>query len=427
MRSVVIGAGKMGLPLACQFASRGAHVVACDAKSEVVDSINRGISPIDEPGIPELLAEMVQARRLTATTDIPAAAAEADVVVVIVPVLLTSDFRADTSIIESVSHQIAKGLKRGTLVSYETTLPVGGTRRLAKVLEESGLKAGEDFDVVFSPERVKSAMVLDCLSKNLKVVGGISKRSAERGVSFYSEYLGAPVENVETVEAAEMVKLAGMVYRDVNIALSNELARYAEKVGVDYGLVLRAANDDPEAALLLPGIGVGGHCTPVYPYFIIRDSEERGVESGLAKLARHINDKQPAHTLERLENVWGPLKGRRAMILGLGFRPQIKEHICSPAFQLREELVRRGAQVSLHDPLYSAEEICGHGFLPATLSDPVVPEVLILNTAHELYQNLDFAYFAARGLKVVVDGRNLWSGNQVRQAGLLYLGIGRPQ
>jgi len=426
MRVAVVGAGKMGLPLACQFARRGAHVVACDVRSEVVEAINRAVSPIEEPGIQELLSEMVREGRLSASTNTSAAVAESDVVVVIVPVLLTSDHRADTSVIEAASRQIASRLKPGTLVSYETTLPVGGTRRLAQILEESGLTAGEDFDVVFSPERVKSRFVLQRLTENTKVIGGITPQAAARGATFYAEYLGAPVENVNSLEAAELVKLAGMVYRDVNIALSNELANYAERVGVDFGVVMRAANSDGEAALLLPGIGVGGHCTPVYPHFLIRDGEERGIETNLTRLARTINDERPRSTLDRLERVWGALKGHQVLILGLGFRPQVKEHICSPAFQLREELFRRGAQVYLHDPLYSDQEIRVHGFVPGSFSDSPVAPVFILNTAHEIYQTMDFAALAARGLKAVVDGRNLWTADQVWQAGLLYLGVGRP-
>jgi perosamine synthetase len=427
MRVAVVGAGKMGLPLACQFARRGAHVVACDVRADVVEAINRAVSPIEEPGIQELLSEMVREGRLSASMNTSAAVSESDVVVVIVPVLLTSDQRADTSVIEAASRQIASHLKPGTLVSYETTLPVGGTRRLARILEESGLKAGEDFDVVFSPERVKSRFVLQRLTENAKVVGGITPQAAARGASFYAEYLGAPVEKVNSLETAELVKLAGMAYRDVNIALSNELAHYAEQVGVDFGVVMRAANSDGEAALLLPGIGVGGHCTPVYPNFLIRDGEERGIETNLTKLARTINDEQPRLTLDRLERVWGALKGHRVLILGLGFRPQVKEHICSPAFQLREELFRRGAQVYLHDPLYSDQEIRAHGFVPGSFSDSAVAAVFILNTAHETYQIMDFAVLAARGLKAVVDGRNLWTPDQVRQAGVLYLGVGRPQ
>jgi nucleotide sugar dehydrogenase len=312
------------------------------------------------------------------------------------------------------------------MVVYETTLPVGTTRRFAAILESSGLKAGKDFDLAFSPERVKSQLVLKHLTENPKVVGGFTPQAAERAEAFYKEFLGAPVMNVGTLEAAEFVKLAGMVYRDVNIALANELARYAEMAGIDYHQILKATNTDGEAVLLQPGIGVGGHCTPVYPFFLIRDSERRGQPAELSALGRRVNDDQVAYVLDRLERLWGSLRGRQALILGLGFRPQVKEHIYSPAFLLGPELEKRGAQVSLHDPLYTDEEIRGHGFAPASLEAKILPEVVVLNTAHDAYKNLDFAGLAARGAKALVDGRALWDGNAVRAAGLFYLGVGRP-
>jgi nucleotide sugar dehydrogenase len=426
MTVTVIGAGKMGLPLIAQFASKGAGVWACDANPAVVNAINQGVCPIDEPGISELLAEAVASGKIRATGDTTAAVRESEVIVVIVPVLLTAGQDADLSIIEAVSRQIAAGLRPGTMVSYETTLPVGSTRRLAAILEGSGLKAGSDFDLVFSPERVKSQLVIQRLTENPKVVGGITPGAAERAARFYSEYLGAPVINVGTLEAAELVKLAGMLYRDVNIALANELARYAEASGINLYPVIEAANTDGEAFLLRPGIGVGGHCTPVYPYFLIRDSQRRGLSMDLASKSRAINDQQPVLALDRVEQLWRPLRGSRAMILGLGFRPQVKEQIFSPAFLLRDELLRRGAAVFLNDPLYTDDEIRFHSFSPVKLDAPVLPEVLILNTAHMAYQDLDFGALSLRGVQVVVDGRAFWQPETVSQAGVLYLGVGRP-
>lgn len=426
MNVVVVGAGKMGLPLAAQIAHNGARVVACDIRPEVVEAINRGQCPIDEPGVAALVEATVRGQHLSACTDVTAAAAQSDVVIVIVPVLLTPDRDADLSAIETVSWQITRGLHPGMMISYETTLPVGSCRRLVSILESSGLKAGTDFDVVFSPERVKSQLVLQNLTKNPKIVGGLTPQSAARGAAFYEKYLGAPVINVGSLEAAELVKLAGMLYRDVNIALANELARYAEAAGIDFLPVISAANTDGEAGLLLPGIGVGGHCTPVYPYFGIRDGQRRGTPLTLAERARQINDEQPRHMLDRLERTWGPLAGKKALILGLGFRPQVKEHIFSPAFQLGAELRRRKAAVQLHDPLYSAAEIDAHGFTPGSLEETPGAQVLILNTSHIAYADLNFSELADRGLQAVVDGRALWSPEVVRGAGLVYVGIARP-
>ena len=178
MNVAVVGAGKMGLPLACVFARNGADVVACDIKQDVVDAINAGRCPIDEPGVPEILAAQAAEGRLRATTDTAGAAAHSDVVVVIVPVMLTPERTADLRAIESVTRQIAKGMRRGALVSYETTLPVGGTRRLLALLEAGGLRGGQDFDLVFSPERVKSQRVIERLTENPKIVGGLTPAGA---------------------------------------------------------------------------------------------------------------------------------------------------------------------------------------------------------------------------------------------------------
>lgn len=425
MRVAVVGAGKMGLPLACQFASRGAEVVACDKNVKVVESINAGVSPIDEPGVAPLLAKLVTGGMLKATTDTATAVAGSDVTVVIVPVLLTPDKRADLSTIEQVSHEIGRGLRAGAMVCYETTLPVGETRRLIPILEGSGLKGGVDFDLVFSPERIKSGTILRTLSTTPKIVGGVTPKAASRGARFYMEYLGAPTINVGSLEAAEFVKLAGMLYRDANIALANELARYAEELDLDIHPLIAAANTDNESSLLRPGIGVGGHCTPVYPYFAIRDAERTGTRLRLAEVARLVNDGQPAYLLDRLATHWRPLSGQRVMVLGLAFRPQVKEHTFSPAFQLQRELATRGADMFLHDPLYGPDEIRAMGFKPADL-ESLVPGAWILNTAHESYAALDFVELARRGLQAVVDGRAFWNPEKVTAAGVIYVGVGRP-
>ncbi len=426
MNVVVIGGGKMGLPLACQFAQNGASVTVCDIRSAAVEAINRGECPIDEPGVPEMLREVHAHGRLRATSDTAAAASSAEVIVVIVPVLLTADRDADLSIIESVTRQIAPVLSRGALVCYETTLPVGTARKLAKMLESGDRVAGRDFDVVFSPERVKSQLVLEHLRRNSKVVGGLTPAAASRAADFYAKYLGAPVINVGTLEAAELVKLAGMVYRDVNIAVANEVARYAESAGVDLHSILKAINTDGEAALLVPGIGVGGHCAPVYPYFMIRDAERRGLRTCLTSLARETNDGQAAWHIDRLQAAWKPVRGQRTLILGLGFRPQVKEHICSSSFLIGEALRERGAEVLLHDPLYTDAEICGHGFTPFDLNARELPPVMVLSTAHRVYANPDFADWRRRGVEVVVDGRALWNPSDIRDAELIYIGAGRP-
>jgi nucleotide sugar dehydrogenase len=424
MKVSVVGAGKMGLPIACRFAQRGAQTFACDVNQKLVDTINSGRSPIDEPGVDAIVRDTAADGRLRATTDTGGAVAQSDVVVIIVPALLTPDHHADLSILESVTRIAAGSLRDEALVIYETTVPVGTTRKLfAPLLAASGRK----FDLAFSPERVKSKHVLERLGITPKVVGGLTSEAGDRAEAFYREYLDAPVIRVPSLEAAELVKLAGMLYRDVTIALSNQIARYAERTGVDYPGIIEATNTDGEAALLDPGIGVGGHCTPIYPYFLIHHAVEQGMHVTLAEEARRINDGQAEHAIARLEKAIGSLRGRQVMILGLGFRPGVKEHLCSPAFLLRDVLAARGAKTTLADPLYTADEIRKHGFEPATLdANGPAPEAVVLNTVHPEFRSPDFAGLRRRGLRAVLDGRNAWSAEAIVSAGLVYVGIGRP-
>ena len=419
MNVSIVGAGKMGLPLACAIADRGAQVTACDVNKATVDSINNGVAPFEEPGLPELLRRVVTTGRLKATQDTSVAVADSDVCVVIVPVKLKSDKTADLSTIESATRDVALGLRAGTLVSYETTLPVGQTRRLGRILESRGLRIGIDFDLAFSPERVKSQSVIRQLHTNPKVVGGATPTAAARAEAFYREMLGVPILNVGSLEAAEFAKLAGMVYRDVNIALANELAGYAYALGLDFTVIRDAANTDGEAHILAPGIGVGGHCTPVYPYFLTHEAAVRNIDTVLAASARRINEAQPRRMLARA----GGLLGRKVVILGLGFRPQVKEAAYSPAFSLRDEIEQLGGSPFLHDPLFTEAEIRHFGFEPARIEDG---DVLVLNTAHDSYRSLNFVELAQAGVKTVVDGRDLWDGQAVRTAGLTYISVGKP-
>ncbi len=418
MNVTVVGGGKMGLPLACVFASRGATVTVCDVDSTKVANINAGVCPFEEPGVDELLADGVKKGVLTATTDTASAIRKSEVVVVIVPVMLSDAREADLTLIDQVAEIASTSLKPGSMISFETTLPVGGTRRLGGIIDKGGLRAGVDYDLVFSPERVKSLYVLANLFKNPKIVGGITPESAARGEEFYSRYLGAPVINVGSLEAAELVKLAGMIYRDVNIALANELALFAERMGLDFEPIRAAANTDGESNLLLPGIGVGGHCTPVYPYFLINEARTRGIPVELAELGRKINASQPRKILDKIGNV----KGKKCIVLGVSFRPQVKESAYSPAFTLVTELEQRGAEVTVHDPLYTEDELRKLGLNPGEIAGN---EIIVLNTAHTAYCHLDFGQLAQAGLRCVVDGRNLWDPEEITKHGVSYVGVGR--
>jgi nucleotide sugar dehydrogenase len=424
MRITVIGGGKMGLPLACMFAQHGAMVTVCDTNHSIVEQINRGIDPHDEPGQAEYVLKNVAAGRLHAAQDTAAEVASSDAVVVLVSAQLTAHRNIDWGNLLEASREIAKGLRPGTLVSYETTVPVGGCRgTLVPVLEQGGIKAGRDFSLIFSPERVKSRLVFARLTDTPKIVGGIDPASAAAGEAFYRRWLGAPVINVGSLEAAEFVKLAGMAYRDTNIALANELSAFAERACLDIWPLLQAANTDNETALLLPGIGVGGHCTPVYPYFLIDGGMHRGVPQRLAALSREINERQPGRQIARLSSALGGLDGRHVHILGLAFRPQVRESAYSPAEALQAALRQAGAVATLEDPLWSESDLKAKGWIPGQIGQDAI-EAVVLNTAHAQFTEPDFTAWRAKGVRAVLDGRNFWSREKAEAAGLIYLGVG---
>ncbi len=424
MKISVVGGGRMGLPLACALAERADRVTVCDINKSLVNALNAGLCPYEEPGLDELIAGHHRSGSLTATTDTARASSDSDAIIIIVPAHLTPERDIDFSVLKAASRAVGGGLRPGALVVYETTVSIGGTRRelMPELEQASGMTAGRDFLVAYSPERVKANLVLERLRVTPKVVGGLDQASLDAAATLYETYLGAPVDRVGSLESAETVKLLGMLYRDVNIALANELAAFCELAGVDFDKVRAAANTDGEANLLLPGIGVGGHCTPVYPYFLTRESRRLGFTQRISEAAREINDLQPARQLNRVQNHWKSLSGERVHILGLGFRPGVKVDIFSPAYDILDHLQSLGATVTLEDPHYSDDEIRSHGFEPGKCTNA---KLIVLNTAHEEFTSPPFNEWKQSGVEAVLDGRNFLSQEDAEAAGLVYFGVGR--
>jgi nucleotide sugar dehydrogenase len=393
----VVGLGKMGLPLACQYASHGHDVLGCDVLAEQVAAVNRGECPVrGEEGLDGLVAGLVAAGRLRATTDTTAAVAGSEVIVMIPPVKLNADGTPDYTTMDLATRAVGAGLQRGALVVYETTLPVGDTRqRFAPMLAEaSGLTAGADFSVAFSPERVFMGRIFADLKNYPKIVGGIDAASTEAATAFYRSVLDAEVVTVANSETAEFVKLAETTYRDVNIALANELARAGERLGVDAIGAFELANTQPYSHLHAPGAGVGGHCIPVYPKLLM----SRAPELRIPALSRLINDEMPHVMVDALDAELGGLAGKTVAVLGLSFRNDVKEDTLSPAWPVLDRLGAAGARVVLHDPWYTAEEITATG-AEAGEGDPVADGTIVL-AKHAAFRDLDFSLGGA-----IIDGR----------------------
>ncbi len=424
MKIAVVGLGHIGLPLAVQYASRGHDVIGVDIDQRIVDAINRGESPhADEQTLIDRVPELHAAGRLRATTwSAPDAVRAAEVIVVIVPVVVDAEREIDFRPIDAATRDVAANLGRGALVVYETTVPVGTTReRFGPMLAKgSGMEVDRDFALAFSPERVLVGRVFLDLRRYPKIVGGTSPESTRRAVEFYRAVLdeGTEVAEVANAETAEMTKLAETTYRDVNIAYANELARYAARRGIDISEVIGAANTQPFSHIHQPGVGVGGHCIPVYPHFLFNGDPDLRIPP----LAREINEGMGAFTVDSIEDRLGSLDGQSVLVLGVAYRGDVREDAFSSAFRLRDELLAAGARVYAHDPYFDAEHLRGTGFEPYDLDRPEPVRVAVLQAAHSAYRSLDPA--SLPGLELFVDGRNALDREPFDRAGVAYVGIG---
>ncbi len=354
MKVSVSGIGKAGLPLASVIAEAGLEVIGVGRNEERIKSLNNAVNPIpEETGLAQLLKKNV-GKRLQFTSDGVQAAKETQVHVIIVPLFITDKKETDLSNIKDATTIIAKGLKKGDLVVLETTVPIGTTNKVIKpILEKlSRLKAGKDFYLAFSPERMMTGFAISRYKEVPKVVGGIDEKSTKKVADFYRKFCTTVVE-VSNMETAEMTKIAEGVYRDVNIALANELLKIAEKNTINYWEVQKASQTFA-CHLHEPG-NVGGHCIPVYPWFLINS-----FDVPLIKNARLLNDDMISYYAQKVEKV--AKKGQKVLVVGISFREGVKETAYTRGFPFIKLLQKKGFHVLVYDPLYSKKEVEAFGY-----------------------------------------------------------------
>ena len=413
MRIAVVALGKIGLPLAVQFAIKGHEVIGVDVNPRTVDLVNEGKEPFPgEAHLAEKLAELVPAVRLRATTDYAEAIPGVDAVVVVVPLFVNDEtWQPDFGWMDEATKSLAAHLTPGTIVSYETTLPVGTLRgRFKPMIEQiSGLEEGRDFTLIFSPERVLTGRVFADLRRYPKLVGGLSEDGTRRGIALYQQLLDFDVRedlpqpngvwDMGSAEAAEMAKLAETTYRDVNIGLANQFAVYADKIGVDVQRVIDACNSQPYSHIHRPGIAVGGHCIPVYPRLYLSTDPDASV----VRTARSFNATMPQYVVDRAKEILGDLTGLRVVVLGASYRGKVKETAFSGVFPTVDALRAAGAQVLVQDPMYTDEELEGFGWQPYHLGENV--DVAIVQADHPEYSKLAPADLP--GVRLLLDGRRV--------------------
>ena len=424
----VLGLGYIGLPTASTFATRGLKVVGVDTNPRVIETLRDGNLHIHEPGLGAVLEAALQGGNLTVSSK----PEEADAFLIAVPTPFHQDAHgeydgrqyklADMRAVTSATEAILPHLRKGNLVVLESTSPPRTTLDLvAPILERSGLKAGSDFLLCYSPERVLPGQILRELIENARVVGGVTPESAAAGHDLYATFVKGEIIETDAT-TAEMVKLMENTTRDVNIAIANEFSRLAERFGVDVWEAISLANRHPRINILNPGPGVGGHCISVDPWFLVEAAPEL---TPLIYHARQVNDGQPRFVTEIVERTLGTLNGRKIAALGLAYKPDVDDLRESPATEVVHLLQEAGAQIKAWEPFKPDADL--HGIdMACTLEEAVVEaEALLLLVSHTEFRELNPEELSSKTkARIAIDTVNGWNAENWQNAGFQFVRLG---
>ncbi len=429
----VVGLGYIGLPTSSMFASKGAQVLGVDINPQIVETLNRGEIHIYEPGLAQVFGAVVADGKFRAALQ----PAPADAFIISVPTPFKRDESgsyngvsyklADMQAVKSAAEAIAPHLRKGNLVVLESTSPPRTTLDLvAPILEKSNLKAGADFHLCYSPERVLPGQILRELVENSRVMGGITPASAQAGADLYAMFVTGEIIQTDAT-TAEMVKLMENTYRDANIAIANEFSRLADRFGVDVWEAIGIANLHPRVKILSPGPGVGGHCISVDPWFLVEAAPEL---SALIYRARQVNDEQPRFLADVVQRALGSLTGKRIAALGLAYKPDVDDLRESPAVAAARILQERGAQVRAYEPFKPDAKLASLALAPTLESAIQNADALLLLVKHSQLAALNPEEVARQtSARIVVDAVQGWDSAAWRRAGFRFvkLGSGKEQ
>ncbi len=415
----VLGLGYIGLPTASTFATHGLEVVGVDVNEKIVETLQSGGLHIHEPGLRTLVQGAIQSGQLRVATQ--PEPAEAFIIAVPTP-FYEDDKRADMRAVISAAEAITPHLQKRNLVVLESTSPPRTTVDLvAPILEKSGLKAGVDFYLAYSPERVLPGQILRELIENARVVGGVTPESAQAGYDLYSAFVKGDIIKTNAT-TAEMVKLMENTTRDVNIAIANEFSRLADRFGVDVWEAISLANLHPRIDILRPGPGVGGHCISVDPWFFVEAAPDL---TPVIRTAREVNDAQPEFVVSIVERALGSLKGKKIAALGLAYKPDVDDLRESPAVEVVHLLQNAGADVKAFEPFAPTATLPNLNIVPNLEEVLEDAEAVILLVAHGEFKKMDAGLVASvMPGRVVVDTVNGWDVGDWEEAGFSLTRLG---
>lgn len=412
----IIGLGYIGLPTAAMFATHGFDILGVDVNPKVVEELNQGRIIIEEPYLDIMVQAAVTSGKLTARSKPD----YADVFIIAVPTPINEDKTADMTYVKSAAESIVPYLREGNIVVLESTSPPGTVNELLlPILEKSGLKCGEQILVAHCPERVLPGRILIELVENNRIIGGINKASAEAVKELYKTFVRGNIY-ITDATTAEMCKLMENTFRDVNIALANELAMLCEKMGINAWEVIQLANKHPRVNLHSPGPGVGGHCLAVDPWFIVEKFPDT---AKIIELSRKINDGMPHYVKDKIMNLTQHVQGKRVVaILGITYKADVDDIRESPIIELISILRNDNVEVRIVDPF--VENFCGK--IEDVYEACEGAHLVVLGVNHKQFEKIDFNKVSKLMAKPqVLDTRNFWDEKQVCEAGLVYHLLGR--
>ena len=428
----IVGCGRMGLPTACLFVEAGFKVIGTDKDRRIVEAINRGKSPFAEPGLEDLISKHIKEGRLTATVDVGDAISKSDVIIIVVDTPVDEKMKPDYSKLEAACKEVGKNLRRDSLVIIASTVGPGVTENLVRswLEDSSGLKAGKDFGLAYSPTLATAGRALHDISHYVRLVAGIDNKSLKATSLVFKTIIKSGILPLSSIRAAEAVKLFQNIYRDVNLALTNELALFCEKAGIDYMEVYEAANTDPYCHLLIPGI-VSGHI-PKDPYLLLKEAEDLGVKLKIAKLARKVNESMVDHAVKlvrkALRHHSRPLRGAKITVLGVSYKANVKEPKGSRTLKLVELLQAKGARVRVYDPFFSKKELLELGYPAEGSMEKAVKgaDCLLIVVGHDQFRKLDLKKIRAlMKCPAIVDLSHVMDPEEAKKKKVTLIRLGR--
>lgn len=434
-RISIVGLGYVGLPSAVFLGEAGFHVIGADVKEEAVRLINGGKSHLSDLGMDDRVRKLVAAGRLRATTDVASAVSESDAVFIMVPTPLAKNHEPDLSYVKAAGRSIARGLRPGQLVILESTVYPGVTEQVLRPeLERSGFRAGKDFGLAYCPERYNPGDSEHTIAVTQRIVGGITPESGRDAKELYETITSAGVVQVPDIRTCEAAKIIENTQRDLNIALMNEFALILERLGLDVSEVLDAAATKWNFVRFRPGPGVGGHCLPKDPYYLVKTAEKAGYKAQVITAGRRINDSMPSHVyslVQRgLRREQRRVRGAKIAVLGLTYKENIGDTRLAPALEFTRLAAAAGANIITVDPFVPEAEARARfhskSHVRSIQEVPVGVDAFVLLVGHADFLPIDWTLLRSRckAGAALIDGPRLVAPEAAASAGLHYLGVG---